>query len=123
MQAKKDGSDKQRHNFCFKGERQTALAHALKYELPALFEGKECPIHLDHCFMRIVYDAIVQDDWRKKVKAPAIANFSDEQVEKGMKIVEAIKTQGAYYVAILDQQSLTYRNKKQKNKSPESYLN
>lgn len=96
------------------------LAKEIK-SLPKFFEGKECPVHLDHCFARIVYDAILRDDWRKKVKAPAIRNFSNEQVQKGLTIVEKIKEQGAYLVAILNQQSLQYRNKKPKNKNPEYY--
>jgi len=110
-----------REKFQFRSEKRNLLAKAIKEELPALFEGKESPVHLDHCFARIVYDTVVQDDWRKHVKAPAIANFTDGQVNDGLEIIENIKREGAAYLAALDQQSLAYRNKPLKKKNPDDY--
>lgn len=110
-----------REKFEFRDEKRQLLAQALNKELPAMFEGQDSPIHLNHCFARVVYDTIVQGDWRKHVKAPAIANFTDAQIIDGLEIVRAIKNEGAYYLAILDQQSLAYRGKAPKKKTPEQY--
>ena len=77
------------------------------------------PVHLDHCFARIILDAVVgvptppfpATPWTSKLKSPAVKNMSAQQLEKCIALGEGIKSGRANLVE-LDQQSLHVRGKK-----------
>lgn len=60
----------------------------LMLQLPAAAKARDpvqptWPVRLDHCFGRIILDAIIGIDrpWREKIAAPAIRHMSTEQLE------------------------------------------
>lgn len=86
------------------------------------------PVHLDHCFARIIMDAVignststgtVSSPWTERISSPAIQNMTAQQLEACIELGKAIATGSADLVK-LDQQSLAVRgklNKSQKWKS------
>ena len=82
------------------------------------------PVHLDHCFARIILDAVIgnststrQDEtptpWTAKLKSPAAKNMSTQQLEACIELGEAI-AEGRIDLVELDQRSLTVRGKRLK---------
>ena len=86
------------------------------------------PVHLDHCFARIILDAVignsastdtVSSPWTERLPSPAVKNMTAQQLEACIELGEAIAAGSADLVK-LDQQSLAVRgklNKSQKRKS------
>ena len=86
------------------------------------------PVHLDHCFARIILDAVignststdtVSSPWTERLPSPAVQNMTAQQLEACIELGEAIAAGSADLVK-LDQQSLAVRgklNKSQKRKS------
>lgn len=70
------------------------------------------PVHVDHCFARIILDAAVGIDtpWMSKIKSPAYKNMSREQLEASIKLGHAI-LDGEADLVELDSQSLELRGK------------
>ena len=79
------------------------------------------PVHLDHCFARIILDAVIgnsnstrQDEtptpWTAKLKSPAVKNMSAQQLEACIELGEAI-AEGRIDLVELDRRSLTVRGK------------
>ncbi|KAL8842407.1 MAG: hypothetical protein Q9170_000535 [Blastenia crenularia] len=73
------------------------------------------PVHVDHCFGRIILDnAIGQNEpWMGKLKSPAYKNMTSEQLRKCIALGNAI-AEGKQNLADLDAKSLQLRGKKQK---------
>ncbi|KAI4206579.1 MAG: hypothetical protein LQ348_000901 [Seirophora lacunosa] len=73
------------------------------------------PVHVDHCFGRIILDAVVGRDspWMNKIKSPAVKTMTSEQLEACIALGAAI-AEGKESLAILDAKSLQLRGKKQK---------
>ncbi|MCJ1306513.1 hypothetical protein MMC25_000156 [Agyrium rufum] len=88
-----------------------------KKELPRLALAKSptqmkgWPVHLDHCFARIIMDNVVGGDvpWTEVVKSPAVKHMSTEQmagcIEMGLNIAE-----GRLDLAELNARSLRMRD-------------
>lgn len=92
--------------------------------LPTLARSKALfqptwPIHLDHCFARIILDAVIGNStsirpdeiptpWTAKLKSPAVKNMSTQQLEACIELGEAI-AEGRVDLVELDQLSLTVR--------------
>lgn len=85
------------------------------------------PVHLDHCFARIILDAVignststgtVSSPWTERIPSPAVQNMTAQQLEACIQLGEAIAAGSADLVK-LDQQSLAVRGKlkSQKRKS------
>ena len=85
------------------------------------------PVHLDHCFARIILDAIignsastgtVSSPWTECIPSPAVQNMTAQQLQACIQLGEAIAAGSADLVK-LDQQSLAARGKlkSQKRKS------
>jgi O-6-methylguanine DNA methyltransferase len=96
--------------------------HLYREHLPALAKArdpgqKQWPVHLDHCFARIILDNVVGADkpWTDVVKAPAVKNMSSEQLQAAIGLGEEIATGKANLVE-LDEWSLSLRGKQSKNK-------
>lgn len=70
------------------------------------------PVHLDHCFARIILDNAIGIDapWTAKLKAPAVKNMSAAQLEKCIALGEGI-AEGREDLVVLDGRSLEMRGK------------
>lgn len=71
------------------------------------------PVHLDHCFARIILDNTVgegKQQWDKVIKRPAVKNMTHEQLEKAIELGKQIQNGNTDLVA-LDVQSLDARGK------------
>lgn len=75
------------------------------------------PVHLDHCFARIILDNAVGIDvpWTAKVKAPAVKNMSGEELRHCIKLGVGI-AEGKEDLVELDRRSLEVRGKVAKGK-------
>ena len=86
--------------------------------LPELAKAKSpsqpsWPVHLDHCFGRIILDAVVGEGkapWKDKLKGPAVKNMSEEQLEGCLHLGKKI-ADGSVDLVELDEQSLKSRGK------------
>lgn len=93
--------------------------------LPALATARDSaqkhwPVHLDHCFARIVLDNVIGIDkpWTEVVKSPAIKNMSGAQLKNAIELAEQVANGAADLVA-LDERSLELRGKNKKRKASE----
>lgn len=68
------------------------------------------PVHLNHCFGRIILDNICQRPWREALKPPAVRNMSVAQLGKAVEIGEGILG-GTVDLEKLNQESLQMRAK------------
>jgi O-6-methylguanine DNA methyltransferase len=73
------------------------------------------PVHVDHCFARIILDSTVGIDapWMEKIKSPAYKNMSREQLEKSIELGQKI-LDGEVDLVELDDRSLALRGKGEK---------
>ena len=71
---------------------------------------KDWPIHLDHCFKRVVLDNTVNTKWDRKIDRPAIDNMSYGQLKKANRIADTLIEDGKPMVERLNKKSLKYRN-------------
>jgi len=67
------------------------------------------PIHLDHCFKRVVLDNTVNTKWDTEIGRPAIRNMSYSQLKKANKIADTLIQDGRPMVERLNKKSLEYR--------------
>ncbi|KAI4115999.1 MAG: hypothetical protein LQ345_003500 [Seirophora villosa] len=88
--------------------------------LPALAVSKSpvqdsWPVHVDHCFGRIILDTVVGRDspWMNKLNPPAVKTMTSEQLEACIALGAAI-AEGKESLAMLDAKSLQLRGKKPK---------
>lgn len=91
--------------------------HLYASHLPALALARDpvqarWPVHLDHCFARIVLDNAVGADkpWNQTVKAPAVKNMTVEQLRDALALGERVANGEADLVE-LDWRSLELRGK------------
>lgn len=89
--------------------------------LPTLARAKapsqpRWPVHLDHCFARIILDNTVGEgtrQWDHVIGKPALRNMSDEQLREAIELGEKIE-RGDVDVVELDERSLSARGKLRK---------
>lgn len=88
-----------------------------KHTLPTLAISKSpvqkrWPVHIDHCFARIILDSVIGVDapWTAKLRAPAWKNMSVEQLKDAIDVGQQIAL-GALDLAELDDKSLALRGK------------
>ncbi|KAI4125080.1 MAG: hypothetical protein LQ338_004467 [Usnochroma carphineum] len=76
------------------------------------------PVHVDHCFGRIILDSVVGKDspWMEKLRSPAIKNMTPDQLKKCIALGNAI-AEGKESLVELDAKSLQLRGKKQKKQA------
>ncbi|KAK5742465.1 hypothetical protein LTR17_003267 [Elasticomyces elasticus] len=91
--------------------------HLYRVHLPSLARArdpvqKQWPVHLDHCFARIVLDNAVgmNKPWTEVVKAPAVKHMSDAQLGAAIQLAEELAT-GQADLASLNERSLSLRGK------------
>lgn len=96
-------------------ERLTRRWFALTRErLPELAKEhdwpREWPVHLDHCFMRILLDNACDGVWREHMKSPAYRHAPLEVLERAVELGEAVE-RGEADVLELNERSLAWRGK------------
>ncbi|KAI4103545.1 MAG: hypothetical protein L6R37_003762 [Teloschistes peruensis] len=79
------------------------------------------PVHIDHCFARIILDNVIGDGgpWTNKLKSPAIHNMTLAQLRRCITLGKAIEG-GIEDLAELDTKSLQARAKKPKHSAESS---
>lgn len=100
--------------------------HLYKDYLPALAKARDpvqqaWPVHLDHCFARIVLDNAVGVDrpWTKVVRQPAVNYMSAAQMKEAVMLAEKLAS-GEADLGVLNERSLHFRGKKRKANYAES---
>ncbi|CZR51883.1 uncharacterized protein PAC_01760 [Phialocephala subalpina] len=70
------------------------------------------PVHVDHCFARIILDKVIGIDvpWMQKIKSPAYKNMSEQQLQDSITLGRQILDGEADLVG-LDNRSLEVRRK------------
>lgn len=107
-------------------ERQTTWTTLYRQTLPSLARAKSqnqavWPVHLDHCFARIILDAVVgvsegnnsdtqPRPWAEKIPKPAVKHMSEKQLNQCIELGAAI-AKGTVDLVELDQASLAVRGK------------
>lgn len=93
-----------------------------KHTLPSLAVSRspvqmKWPVRYDHCFARIILDAVIGQDapWTTKLKAPAWKNMSLEQLKAAVDLAESIAG-GEVNLVELDDRSLALRGKTKSRK-------
>lgn len=82
-------------------------------ELPAQAQSSDgWPIHLDHCFGRVVLDNLFGDEWYSHVDdRPAYKHLSQKELREAVEIADRMLTEGKPAVEELNQNSLRWRDK------------
>ena len=99
------------------GENISELREAYKRkvtdELPEKAQRNDgWPIHLDHCFGRVVLDNLFQDEWYGHVDGrPAYENLSEEELRDAIRIADEMLQRGRPAVERLNDNSLRWRGK------------
>lgn len=63
----------------------------MREDLPAAAQAHpEWPIRLDHCFGRVILDAVCGRPWREAVAAPAWRHLPPERLEAAIRLADAI---------------------------------
>ena len=75
------------------------------------------PVHLDHCFARIIYDAVIGVDapWPSKLKSPAKLHMNETQLKKCIEMGQGL-IEGRIDLREWNQKSLDIRAKDGKRK-------
>jgi len=79
--------------------------------LPAAAPGRGWPIHLNHCFARVLLDAACGCPWREVIKPPAWRNAPEPVLIEAIELGEAVLA-GSADLHVLNVQSLTLRGKR-----------
>ena len=84
----------------------------MRVRLPAAAADRpDWPIRLDHCFGRVVLDAVAGQPWREVIAAPAWRHMDAQQLRRAIALGEAVLDGSADLVA-LDARSLALRGKR-----------
>ena len=79
------------------------------HDLPAAAASRpDWPIRLDHCFGRVILDAVCGTPWREVVAAPAWRHLKPAQLESAVNLAAAILA-GRANLAMLHRASLAGR--------------
>ena len=79
-------------------------------EMPGLAQERDWPVHLDHCFQRILLDNAVGAKWNEEIPAPAYRNAEDAVLEKAIALGRSAIA-GTEDLAELNNNSLAWRGK------------
>lgn len=90
----------------------TPVIDSIISSFPADKYQPKWPVHVDHCFARIILDSVVGVDvpWMQKIKSPAYKNMSEQQLRDSIGLGEKIWSGEASLVE-LDNKSLELRGK------------
>jgi hypothetical protein len=83
----------------------------MREDLPtAARSHPEWPIRLDHCFGRVILDAVCGAPWREVVAAPAWRHLAPDQLDAAIALADAI-LDGRADLAALNDASLAGRRR------------
>lgn len=87
--------------------------HLTKEVMPKMAResGTGWPVVNDHCFQRIVLDAVSGGVWYDHIARPAYRNMSRAQALRAVALCEKI-IDGSADLVVLNRQSLVYRGKR-----------
>jgi hypothetical protein len=72
-------------------------------------EGGDWPVHRDHCFQRIVLDALFEDEWYDHVPGrPAREHLTADQLREAVAVAESMRGDPGR-ARELNERSLRYR--------------
>ena len=95
-------------------ERQQQYMHLTNRVMPEVARQQHWPVRLNHCFQRIILDALFQDCWYHHLdrasRIPAYRQLSESQLKEALAIAQRM-LESPETVRQLNQQSLVYRNK------------
>jgi len=82
--------------------------------LPAAARKREgWPIREDHCFARVVLDALFEDEWYDHVDGrPAYEHLSAFELREAIDIAERLLAEGRPLVVELDRRPLAWRDER-----------
>ncbi|ANU07663.1 GCN5-related N-acetyltransferase [Paraurantiacibacter namhicola] len=89
---------------------QTRWFSLTRHELPDAAMTRDWPVHLDHCFQRILLDNACQGPWRDHIAPPAYRNASDDVLLEAIALGELV-LDGQRDLAELNRKSLAWRGK------------
>jgi len=73
--------------------------------------SEDWPIHLDHCFGRVVLDNLFEDEWYSHVDGrPAYTHLSQGELQQAIEIADRMLERGRPAVEELNQNSLRWRD-------------
>lgn len=78
--------------------------------LPALASERGWPIHLDHCFARVLLDNTVGKPWREVIPSPAWRNTPKDALRTAIALGESV-INGTNDLSLLNDRSLEMRGK------------
>lgn len=82
-------------------------------ELPEKAQSSDgWPIHLGHCFGRVVLDNLFEDEWYNHIDGrPAYENLTQEELKQAIQIADKMLKDGKPVVEELNEKSLRWRRK------------
>lgn len=87
-----------------------ALEAAVEVTLPAMAAtGPGWPVRLNHCFRRVIYDAVAGEPWRQRWPAPAVAHIGSAELAEAVRLAEAMLREGPARCRDLNARSLAAR--------------
>ena len=91
-----------------------------KQELPARARQERWPLRNDHCFQRVVLDAVCGGRWYDHVERPAYRNLDAARLTEAVTLAERLVTDpaGESLLRELNAQSLAWRGKQRPRQSP-----
>jgi hypothetical protein len=94
-------------------QRREMYAERVHERLPETAQRSDgWPIHLDHCFDRVVLDNLFEDEWYDHVDGrPAYEHLSAEPLTTAIEIADRMLEGGRPVVAELNRNSLRWRGK------------
>ncbi|MEL6913114.1 MAG: hypothetical protein AAFP13_01305 [Pseudomonadota bacterium] len=84
--------------------------HLTRQVMPREARARGWPVHLDHCFQRIVLDHVCGGRWYDHIKRPAVKHMSDAQAREAAAICDRILA-GEADLHAMNAQSLAWRGK------------
>jgi len=81
--------------------------------LPTAAGDRDWPIHLDHCFARVLLDNAVGAPWRTQIAPPAWQNAPPDTLARAVALGEAA-LDGREDMATLNSRSLALRGKRRR---------
>ncbi len=104
-----------RHDGCVRTDELRARWLTLtRHDLPARAEAERWPLRADHCFQRVVLDAVCGGRWYDHVVGrPAYLHLAPDRLEKAVSLAESLATgpDARELLERLDAQSLRWRGK------------
>ncbi|ERH10494.1 MAG: hypothetical protein J07HX64_02269 [halophilic archaeon J07HX64] len=94
-------------------ELREAYRRKVNEELPEQAQRSDgWPIHLDHCFGRVVLDNLFEDEWYDHVDGrPAYEHLSARELRAAIDIADRMLESGQPVVEELNENSLRWRDK------------